>query len=81
MADAAKQNWNRDPLWSFLLALAALVANVGFFVSSALQVALAWLSVALAVVALFFLTRGASEEQSFTRRSIGEDLSTLFSAR
>ena len=58
MDAAAKRRWNSDPLWGFLLALAALGVNAGFFVGSPGQAALPWLSLLLAVVALVFVARG-----------------------
>jgi len=58
MSAPPQRRWNGDPLWGFLLALTALAVNAGFFVPTAVQAALPWVSLLLAVTALVFVIRG-----------------------
>jgi hypothetical protein len=58
MPDATKSRWNSDVGWGLLLALAAMLCNVIFFVNPPMQRAIPWLSLLLAVSALIFVARG-----------------------
>ena len=77
MNEATKQRWNGDPLWGFLLALAALGLNAGFFVSLPGQSALSWFSLSMAVVALVFLVRGLRRAMTRSRAYRGKALSIV----
>jgi hypothetical protein len=70
---------NNDPLVAFLLALAALAANAGFLVSNAVQVALPWLSLALAIISLIFIARGLRRSIVHSQLYRGKVLSVVLS--
>jgi hypothetical protein len=56
--ETTNRRWNTDPIWGLLLAVGALIAGAAFFLNPPMQRPLPWLSLALAIVALFFLARG-----------------------
>ena len=80
MPDATENRRNLDAWWGLLLALAAMLCNVVFFVNPPVQRAIPWLSLLLAVSALVFLARGI--KRAFGRPGVyrGKILSSILAA-
>jgi len=79
MPDAESRR-NLDVWWGLLLALAALLCNVIFFVNPPLQRAIPWLSLLLAVSTLIFLGRGMKLAFAGPRVYPGKILSSIVAA-
>jgi hypothetical protein len=78
--DATRSRWNLDVWWGLLLALAAMLCNVIFFVNPPVQRAIPWLSLLLAVSALIFLGRGMKLVFGRPRVYRGKILSSIVAA-
>ena len=80
MPDATESRRNLDAWWGLLLALAAMLCNVVFFVNPPVQRTIPWLSLLLAVSALIFLARGIKRVFGRPRIYRGRILSAIVAA-
>ena len=80
MPDATESRRNLDAWWGLLLASAAMLCNVVFFVNPPVQRTIPWLSLLLAVSALIFLARGIKRVFGRPRIYRGRILSAIVAA-